>query len=185
MKYLHKYQTLSAFTEDYNGSGYTEPWISYTVENTEVNYNKHWLRIPQYRSEQTVTDEGWTDEELNILNDFFSTFKIIGFDYETANTGTTFDVDVEDGLTLYYVGGIVTGFDRDDESMYWGRLTNIRNASFYYAGQDDGWRTDGTGVISFTCDFYDTYEGRTEQRESHFSFFYDFTQNKLIDLGER
>lgn len=40
MKYLHKYEEVSAFTEDYNGSGYTEPWVSYTNENDHVDYNK-------------------------------------------------------------------------------------------------------------------------------------------------
>jgi hypothetical protein len=40
MKYLHKYETVTAFTQDYNGTGYTEPWVSYTVENEGINYNK-------------------------------------------------------------------------------------------------------------------------------------------------
>ena len=33
MQFLHKYQTVTAFTQDYNGTGYTEPWVSLTVEN--------------------------------------------------------------------------------------------------------------------------------------------------------
>lgn len=43
MKYLHKFNTESAFTEAYNGSGYHEPWVSYTDETEgqeHVNYNK-------------------------------------------------------------------------------------------------------------------------------------------------
>ena len=38
--YLHRYEADSAFTSDYNGSYYHEPWVSYTIENKEVHYNK-------------------------------------------------------------------------------------------------------------------------------------------------
>lgn len=39
-QFLHLFETVSAFTEQYNGEDYEEPWVSYTKENTEVNYNK-------------------------------------------------------------------------------------------------------------------------------------------------
>ena len=39
-KYFHHYETTEAFEADYNGSAYTEPWVSYTEENEEVKYNK-------------------------------------------------------------------------------------------------------------------------------------------------
>ena len=41
MKYVHYYETTSAFTEDYEGEAYLEPWVSYTHENDHVDYNKH------------------------------------------------------------------------------------------------------------------------------------------------
>ena len=43
MKYLHLFDTESAFTEAYNGSDYHEPWVSYTDETEgqeHVDYNK-------------------------------------------------------------------------------------------------------------------------------------------------
>ena len=40
MRFLHRYETVSAFTEDYNGEAYVEPWVSYTHENEQVDYNK-------------------------------------------------------------------------------------------------------------------------------------------------
>lgn len=40
MKYLHYYETASAFTESYDGENYLEPWLSYTDETQAVNYNK-------------------------------------------------------------------------------------------------------------------------------------------------
>lgn len=40
MKYVHNFDTVSAFTESYNGEGYEEPWVSYVKETEAVNYNK-------------------------------------------------------------------------------------------------------------------------------------------------
>ena len=39
-KYLHLYDDVTAFTQDYNGEAYVEPWVSYTEENEHVDYNK-------------------------------------------------------------------------------------------------------------------------------------------------
>ena len=38
-KYVHKFNTAEDFNAIYNGSGYTEPWVSYT-EGRGVDYNK-------------------------------------------------------------------------------------------------------------------------------------------------
>ena len=40
MKFLHKYSTESDFEEDYNGTAYTEPWVSLTEDVDRVDYNK-------------------------------------------------------------------------------------------------------------------------------------------------
>ena len=39
-RYMHLFETVSAFTEQYNGEGYEEPWVSFTEENEKVAYNK-------------------------------------------------------------------------------------------------------------------------------------------------
>ena len=39
-KYIHLYNVDSEFEEDYMGEGYGEPWVSRTLENDEINYNK-------------------------------------------------------------------------------------------------------------------------------------------------
>ena len=39
-QYLHLYESESAFTNDYNGEYYHEPWVSLTKQNGDVNYNK-------------------------------------------------------------------------------------------------------------------------------------------------
>ena len=38
--HLHLYDTDANFEADYDGDIYHEPWVSYTIENGEVNYNK-------------------------------------------------------------------------------------------------------------------------------------------------
>ena len=40
-QHLHLFETVSAFTEQYKGEGYKEPWVSYTEENGKVVYNKN------------------------------------------------------------------------------------------------------------------------------------------------
>lgn len=64
MKYLHSYDTDAHFSEDYNGSAYTEPWVSYTQENGDVNYNKdeNWISIEYGEgSSGYVRIDGWGD----------------------------------------------------------------------------------------------------------------------------
>ena len=38
--YIHEYQTVCAFTQDYEGEYYHEPWVSAVRENSQVDYNK-------------------------------------------------------------------------------------------------------------------------------------------------
>ena len=40
MRRVRKFQTVSEFNEAYNGEQYSEPWLSLTVENEHVDYNK-------------------------------------------------------------------------------------------------------------------------------------------------
>lgn len=39
-KFLHNFETSVEFNNEYIGSGYTEPWVSLTQENSAINYNK-------------------------------------------------------------------------------------------------------------------------------------------------
>ena len=54
--YLHFYRTDSEFEADYNGSVYHEDWVSYTLENEEVHYNKD-LEM----SVQELIDNGYAE----------------------------------------------------------------------------------------------------------------------------
>ena len=39
-KHIHLYSTEQEFEADYNGTGYTEPWVSLTLDVDRVDYNK-------------------------------------------------------------------------------------------------------------------------------------------------
>ena len=40
-KYIHRFNTTQEFENAYNGDKYIEPWVSYTRENEQVDYNYH------------------------------------------------------------------------------------------------------------------------------------------------
>lgn len=39
-QHLRLFQTISEFESAYNGTGYTEPWVSYIIQNSGITYNK-------------------------------------------------------------------------------------------------------------------------------------------------
>ena len=54
MRYIHKFNTDSDFQGEYSGEKYKEPWASWTVENDEVNYNKHPERAITVKTFQVI-----------------------------------------------------------------------------------------------------------------------------------
>ena len=68
--YLHEYESISAFTEDYNGTYYHEPWVSAIHENSQVDYNK----IPIYSVTVTYQDrihtaDTFTETDSAVIGD--------------------------------------------------------------------------------------------------------------------
>ena len=134
MKYLHKFEELSDFTEEYMGEAYKEPWVSLTKENDKVDYNKllgGWFRVPKYESD--FREQYLTDEEREVFSRFFDTFKVDGFDPAASRTGTTFNVKVSPEVTVYRVGGIVDDFDPEDNRMWHEKDTNFKNVKSVFA----------------------------------------------------
>lgn len=91
MKFIHNYDDLTAFNEDYNGSGYTEPWVSLTHENNKVNYNKaNWARIDLNIWEQ--------DPERNAIVEYGDTFdNSENSVYYVKYAGSSVEVEYEGG----------------------------------------------------------------------------------------
>ena len=123
MKYLHNYDTDAHFSEDYNGSAYTEPWVSLTQENGEVNYNKdeNWISISYADSEHAGSGRFVRIEEVGEAfdNTSSSTFRLYdeGTDTETEYRGHDLYWDMECFLYI------------DDMPC-----------NFYHVEDNDGWR---------------------------------------------
>ena len=88
-KYLHLYDTESVFQPDYNGSVYHEPWVSLTVENHKVNYNKR--GVGNYFH--------WSNGNTNINQNIAATATTLGVSYTTNMSGLT----VESAATYAWV----------------------------------------------------------------------------------
>ena len=114
MKYLHNFETDAQFRAEYDGTGYTEPWVSLTQANGDVNYNKSAepliLRIARYGSYRVRPhDYPYTEEELEICDNFW--------DYFEVNQSTS-AVTMVRPIKFYFVGGIVSEFDPEDPETY-------------------------------------------------------------------
>lgn len=59
MEYIHNFETVSVFIEEYEGNEYKEPWVSYVKENGAINYNKHelWLEFDLTTTASTKTED--------------------------------------------------------------------------------------------------------------------------------
>ena len=185
MKFIHNYGTDAAFIEEYIGSGYTEPWVSYVQENDNVAYNKvsGYFRVPQYLS-------GYYDcssEERMFFEHFFEVFHVEGFDPATSQTGTTFEVKLAGDAEIYFVGGVVPDFDPEDEETWYGKAVDLSNITFYYGNPTDSqyYIDEGiTGVIHYEYSYvrpsWDTYhDPDNERRTGYFAFSYDFNRKQM------
>ena len=67
IKYIHYFETNNDFDKEYNTSAYTEPWVSYTEENGEINYNKG---VPSGETHEYVEIAGvkWATMNLGAEN---------------------------------------------------------------------------------------------------------------------
>lgn len=118
MKWLHNYDTDAHFSEDYNGSAYTEPWVSYTQENGEVNYNKdeNWIRIEYGEGSSGYVDiDDWG---ASFDNSPQSKFRVW---FENTGEETTYQ-----GVHLYW---------RDP---YYGLSINLMPPCWYFEVRDNG-----------------------------------------------
>lgn len=124
MKYLHNYDTDAHFSEDYNGSAYTEPWVSYIQENGEVNYNKdeNWIRI------------SYADGD-HYGSGYFVRIDEVGEDFDNTSASTF----------KLYDAGTETNTEYRGHDLYWGEYDcflyiDDMPCNFYHVEDNDGWR---------------------------------------------
>lgn len=85
-KYLHTFDTDSQFEAEYTGPDYKEPWVSYTRENHEVNFNKQGFTIRvgmRDDSDQSIP----VDDRPIIYNDSFTKKVPVGCHITDADLG--------------------------------------------------------------------------------------------------
>ena len=115
-QYLHKYDSLSAFTEDYNGEAYHEPWVSLVDENEHVDYNK-----PPFYGEGFVFDAAQirrVNEEGLGYNVGMLTMKMIHADESIMTT--------EEARTISVGGRKTVG-----ENLYMYKLSHNKADEFF------------------------------------------------------
>ena len=107
-KYLHLYETTSAFQADYNGEYYHEPWTSLTKQDGDVNYNKR-TEEKYIRIERLNGDEDYRTVETNLtcedLEQTGNTYKA----YLTEQYDESEPVETEWDLVFDYVDEYVYG----------------------------------------------------------------------------
>lgn len=118
MRYIHNFGTVSAFTEEYTGSGYTEPWVSYTKENQKVDYN--------YVPEVTLVN---TPATITLKNLEISCSDLWAFSEahkpDGGSCSLSITVEDKDGNQIYYSDGprYPSGYDT---------MTDCEKCDYYY-----------------------------------------------------
>lgn len=142
MKYVHNFDTTSAFTESYNGAEYEEPWVSYVKETEAVNYNKEkkWLRIFEegYGSSYTL-------EEEEVLNNIFNYWYIA-----PEVVSEEVEAEIREDIEIYYVYSLTDDFDREDPNTYMYKMTPTTvsyvsgSSSYFYISDGECLKGDFT-----------------------------------------
>ena len=141
-QFLHLFETVSAFTEQYNGEAYEEPWVSYTEENNNVNYNKgsFSIRVATFNE----------NDEVVYTDSFNKSFFVGPISYN--------DFDASDYIawaqTIYYNNkGYSLSIQGLEESMYdstHNSLFNDVNGIMYMYPDGSTTMTDATANHVFT-----------------------------------
>ena len=130
MAYIHKFQTESAFTESYNNR-YVEPWVSYTVENQMVKYNK---TEKEKLLGTELTFEALTDGVIR----YSKVYQALPVEYK-KNDGEWTYFDGDSSIEIPVVSGDTVQF-RGNNNSY----TIFSQSSFMY---------QETSPFTTTCDF--------------------------------
>ena len=91
-KYLHSFGTDTQFEAAYNGNDYIEPWVSYTRENHEVNFNKQGFMIRVGIKDNSDLSIPYDDRPI-IYNDSFTKKVPVGHitDADFGDMGSWFE----------------------------------------------------------------------------------------------
>jgi len=175
MKYLHLFDTVAEYTTARNDN-YLEPWVSYTEENTKVNYNKSEYERLLETPLTTIAKENGTIS-FNIWKSM-GTDMITSVSYSTdggetwATTNNTnnksghlaITVNVNEGdRVMWKANAQQTGYyDNDDYGDYVGSFFSS-TCEFDVEGNVMSMINDATGLTydSQLCCLFHDYDGET------------------------
>ena len=100
--YLHLFETENDFNAAYNGTAYTEPWVSYTKQDENVDYNKDMRTIPLTIESLGSGNITWA------LGDKTVQYSKNGGEWTTMDSGTS--IPVSNGDKVQFKG--------DNENYY-------------------------------------------------------------------
>ena len=132
-KYIHKFETINALNDVYNSVSYRQPWVSYTVENDQMNYD-------QLSKEDIIgLDKPLCIEATQAATDLYAIVYYDGYmpppelEY-SLNNGSTWDsvdlleepVQIDEDLYGYRISGMGVG----DKTL----LRGNNSSCAYYQG---------------------------------------------------
>ena len=127
-KYIHKFETTAEFEAIYNGTGYTEPWVSYTEENSKVSYNKsEYEKLLETPLTFKITSSGdivWKASDTSVTKTI---------EYKKNNGEWTSITSTTGGTSISVVSGDIIQFRGNNDSYtnsYTGGGRSYLNNSF-------------------------------------------------------
>ena len=166
-KHLRLFNTASEFNEAYNGDSYDEPWVSLTMENEKVDYNKEKLiKTP-------LTFKCITGGNLSIKNENASYDR--NFEY-SLNDGewTEFSLPKSSGVLLITTlsPGDTISFRRDSDNFYQAQFVSDSSLTFDIYGN------------LLSLQYGSAFNGQTALRNtSKQAFGYTFKGTNVVDAS--
>ena len=130
-KYTHLFNTNDQFVSAYTGTGYTEPWVSYTIESSGVSYNKQPvtytmnLYVSPYNTTWNQFVQSTWVEVTNgtpvAVETFSSVDELFEYNFQKTSAFTVDGVDFLFGTCEYEQGayiGFVNNFTKTSSISY-------------------------------------------------------------------
>lgn len=190
-KYLHKFQTEEEFNPEYNGSGYTEPWVSLTND----------VIVPSGDVVAFIDSEGYRFERMGV--EYYQRYIDPEPEFQgsvwmcTGGTSTISSVTETDGVKKIVVDGVQY---RQYSPLYWKRdASQDPMYILWYDPEDAGYviteyghdSVGDTVILEKTGDGRDEwfvsayFEDGSEPEPGYMVFYHEYTNvTKVVRLHE-
>ena len=193
-KYLHLFENKNNFQDAYNGSAYHEPWVSFTEDTNEVNYNKTPIDLSIFFDTRALLSQGdyFSNDSLCVKlkeerKPLFPQAEYTAFDVTASTSYTTSVLTRKEGYGDDFFDELLEnngGFSYDKRAQM-GEMT-VKKTSL-------STKTEGALLEGYPCEkvvsnyqlpehdqFNITTETRYSQPNSSFFYLYDFSTMECI-----